>query len=456
MMVGLSLAGVPSARAGSIVLTLEMVQEEIRKSQAEQSAAAPAPAPAPEPGPIDRAVVSFDRGDFDSCLKQLGEAARADAALPPARLLFARLALQKDQPGLVRAALERAVAETPDHPDVYLLFGALAIREERWTDAALHLARASELTAADRWAGEPRRGFERRRLEGEARIAEARADWKAARAALEDRLKLDPDDATTRKRLGKALFHLAQYDAAYQELQRAARSDASHALDPPAITMGWLFQEAGNPAKAGEWMDYAVRAAPDSVAAHLGLAAWLLDQGRTAEAQPQAAEAVRRDPSSIAARRMLGLIERASHHFDRAREIYQALARETPEDPWVCNQLALVLAEQTDDARRREALVLAEQNVRRAPGAPEALATLGLVYHRLRRLDEADTVLQAVVASGQASSDALYTLARVRADRGRAGDAPGLLKAALAAPGFFAARDQARAWLEKLTAPGKS
>ena len=31
--------------------------------------------------------------------------------------------------------------------------------------------------------------------------------------------------------------------------------------------MGWLYQGAGDRAKAGEWMDYAVRAAPDSAAA---------------------------------------------------------------------------------------------------------------------------------------------------------------------------------------------
>jgi tetratricopeptide (TPR) repeat protein len=452
MMAMLSPASVPSARAGSVWLTLDMVVGQGESGAAGMTAAAPSP----KVGALERAVASFDRGDYESCLKDLGEAARTDAALLPAPIALARLAIQKDRADLVRPALERAVREIPDHPEVYFLFGELAVREGRWTDAALHFNRGRDLAAADRWAGEPRRGYERRRLQGEARIAEARGDWEAAKAALEGGLRVDPDDATTRHRLGRALFHLAQYDPAYEELQRASGSDQAHALDPPAITMGWLFQEAGDRAKAGEWMDYAARSAPGSAPAHLGLAAWLQDQGRAAEARPHAAEAVRLDPRSAAARRLLGLIERTSNQLDRAREIYQALAREAPEDPWICNELALVLAEQPDEARRREALELAERNVRRAPGSPEALATLGLVYHRLRRLDEADAVLQAVVASGQASSDALYTLARVRADRGRAGDAPGLLKAALAAPGFFAARDQARSWLETLTAAGKS
>jgi tetratricopeptide (TPR) repeat protein len=452
MMVAPSLAGDPSARAGSILLTLDMVVQRNQDDEAARIAAALAP----EDGALDRAVASFALDDYESCPKQLSEAALADAALPPAPMAFAEPAIPKDSVNLVRPALERAVKDVPDHPEVYLLFGELAVRDGRWADAELHLARARELAAADRWAGEPRRGFERQRLQGEARIAEARGDWKAARAALEDGLKLDPNDAATRQRLGRALFHLARHDAAYQELQRAARDDVSRWLEPPAIAMGWLYQESGDSAKAGEWMEYAVRAAPDSALARLGVAAWLLDQNRAEEARTHAVEAAQLDPRSVAARRLLGLAERASHHLDRAREIDQVLAREAPEDPWVCNELALVLAEQPDDARHREALELAERNARRAPGSAEALATLGRVYHRLGRLDEADAVLQAVVASGHASSDALYTLARVRADRGRAGDAPALLKAALAAPGLFVARDQARRWLERLDAAAKS
>jgi tetratricopeptide (TPR) repeat protein len=452
IVVELALAGVPSALAGSVLLTLEMVEDWNRQADAERLATAPTPGI----GALNRAVASFDQGEYDACLKDLGEALRADAALPPAPMLFAKLALQKDRLNLVRPALERAVGANADHPELYLLFGELAVREARWTDAALHFARARGLAAADRWAGEPRRGYDRRRLQGEAQIAEGRSDWKAAKAASEEGLKLDPNDATIRQRMGRALFHMGQYEAAYQELERAARVDGSHALEPPAIVMGRLYHEAGDLAKAGEWMTYAVQAAPDSVPARLCLADWLLGQGRAVEARPHAAEAARLDSRSTAVRRLLGLIERVTNQLDRAREIFESLAREMPDNLWVGNQLALVLADQADDAMRRRALELAERNVRRAPGSAEVLTTLGLVYHRLRRLDEADAVLQAVVDGGQASSDTLYTLARVRADRGRAGEVPAMLEAALAAPGFFAARDQARQWLGRLTAAAKS
>jgi uncharacterized protein HemY len=117
--------------------------------------------------------------------------------------------------------------------------------------------------------------------------------------------------------------------------------------------------------------------------------------------------------------------------------------------------LALVLAEQGDEAKRRRALELAEGIVRQAPNDPDALATLGSVSYRLHRLDDAEKLLQAVLDIGQGSSDAAYILARVQADRGHPEAAPALLKVALAAPGLFIFRDEARQWLDRLAMASK-
>ncbi len=115
----------------------------------------------------------------------------------------------------------------------------------------------------------------------------------------------------------------------------------------------------------------------------------------------------------------------------------------------------MVLAEQDDEAKRRRALELAELSVRQDPNNPEALATLGTVYYRLHRLDDAEKVLQAVVSSGKANSDAAFILARVITDRGRPDGAAPLLKMALDAPGLFVSRKEARQWLDRLTTTSK-
>src|SRR5262249_50688585 len=160
--------------------------------------------------------------------------------------------------------------------------------------------------------------------------------------------------------------------------------------------------------KAQEWMDYAVQAAPVSPAVHIGRGAWLLEQGRAAEAQRHADAALQLDPRSREGRRLLGLAARVRKDFARAETVFHALAQESPGEAWVSSQLALVLAEQADDAKRRRALELAESSVRQNPNDANALTTLGTVSYRLRRLDEAEKILQAVLDSGQGSSDAAY------------------------------------------------
>ena len=101
-------------------------------------------------------------------------------------------------------------------------------------------------------------------------------------------------------------------------------------------------------------------------------------------------------------------------------------------------------------------LELAELSVRQEPNSADSATTLGTVYYHLHRLDEAEKVLQAVVDSGQGSSDTAYALARVKWDRGHPEGAPGLLKTALSAPGLFICRADAREWLDRLALKSKS
>jgi len=213
--------------------------------------------------------------------------------------------------------------------------------------------------------------------------------------------------------------------------------------------MARLYTEAGDVKKAEDWIDYAVKTAPQSLGVRIARAAWRLDRGRAQEAQVDAAAAARIDPRSSDARSLLGLAARARKDLARAEVVLEALDRELPGDAGVSNQLPQVQAEQGDDAKWRRALELAEELVRQAPDNAEIQATLGTVYHRLRRLDEAESLLQAVVTSGRGSPDAAYILARVASDRGHPEAAPPLLEAALAAPRLFLGSEEARRWLDR-------
>ena len=152
---------------------------------------------------------------------------------------------------------------------------------------------------------------------------------------------------------------------------------------------------------------------------------------------------------------MLGLAARARKEYGRSEEIFPALAQESPGDAWLRNQLALVLVEQADEAKRRRALELAQLSLRQNPNAPDALATLGTFYYRLKRLDDAEKFLQAVFNSGKSNSDAAYILALIKSDRGQTDRASALIKTALTAPGLFTFRKDAQQWLDRLTTKAK-
>ena len=104
---------------------------------------------------VKEAIKSFEKRDFDACLKQLAQARKAHPELAPPHALFAKLAFLSNQGPLIRPALEKAIAEDPEHPEVFILFGNLALAESRATDAAVHFEKARGLAAGKRWDRRP-------------------------------------------------------------------------------------------------------------------------------------------------------------------------------------------------------------------------------------------------------------------------------------------------------------
>jgi tetratricopeptide (TPR) repeat protein len=402
---------------------------------------------------VNEATRSFEKHDLEACLKQLEKAVKAHPELPPAQALLAKLALSRNQIRLVRPALETAVARAPDHPEIYILFGNLALLENRATDAALHFEKVRALAANERWTADQRRRFDLLCNQGNAALAESRRDWKAARSALEAWLAREPSNASARQRLGQTLFMLGEYDIAYKELQKASQAETT--LEAPEVRMAWLFTTTGNFTKAEEWMNFAVQTRPESLRVRMAITAWLAERGRGDEAETHARAAAKLAPKSNDVKRVLGLVARQRKDYVQSEAIFRALADESPGDSWVRNNLASVLAEQGDDAKRKRALELAELSVRQNPNAIDALVTVGNVYYRLKRLDDAQKVLQAVCKSGKANSDAAYFLALVESDSGRPDKAPSLLKKALSAPGLFIYRTDAQQLLDRLAATSK-
>ena len=226
----------------------------------------------------------------------LKEAAASHPELPPGRLMFAKLCLKMDQPAKGRDALELTAVENPEVPHTYIVFGWLALQDNRLTDALLQFEKAIGLAASGSWSDPLRKCFLSDAYSGLAGVAEKRKDWPAAATSLAAWLKLEPKSGQARGRLAEALFHQGQYARAQGEFEQAVRDDPT--LGSAAILTARLFTEEGNLAKAGEWMEHAVKVAPDNAKTHLGYASWLLERGRNKQAKAEAETAARIDPAS--------------------------------------------------------------------------------------------------------------------------------------------------------------
>jgi tetratricopeptide (TPR) repeat protein len=390
----------------------------------------------------------FNQGEFDKALEQLEAACKKDAELSPAPLLLARLFLSRGQGGAARTVLERAVSKQPSHPAFYLAFAQLNLAEGRLTEAAVLIEKTLALCDSNKEIAKQKPLYQREAFSGRAFIAEQRQEWETARQALAEWLKVDPKNGPAHQRMGRALFFLDKPTEALAELQQA------HALEPtlehPAVSMGLMWTQKKDPKQADTWMQRALKEDSKTVRTRLAVAAWLLDQGRADEAAIQADAALRTEPASVDVRRLRGLIARHQRNFIEAEKLFEPLYQESPADFFICNQLALALAEQADGKKLRRALQLAEVNARQYPNASEAGATLGRIYYLLGRWDDAERALQAAARTGQLSADAAYYFASVLDQLKKPDDAQKLLKAAVETQGAFLFRKEAKELLARL------
>jgi Tfp pilus assembly protein PilF len=175
------------------------------------------------------------------------------------------------------------------------------------------------------------------------------------------------------------------------------------------------------------------------------------EDGHLDEAKKQAENALQIDPKSFEAKNLCGVIALFQKDYKAAERYFESIHLQSPQRFPASNNLALALAEQNDDAKKQQALQLAETNVRLYPKVPEVYSTYGWVLYRAGRLDEAERALRTAVSGGNHSADTAYYLARVLADRGgHDAEARQLLESALKTSAPFAQRDEANELLTKL------
>lgn len=401
---------------------------------------------------LEPAIESFKRKEYDNALRKLTAAWEKHRTLPPPRIMLARLLLSEPTPQIqpARILIEQTVNEDAKNPAVFITLGNISLLENRVTDAQLAFEKSTAILGGQADTVERKKLDQSDTLEGLALVWEQRQKWDETKKVLEAWLKLDPNNGRARQRLGIALFHLKDLEGSFAELDQAAKTDTE--LASASVTMGILHSQKGEDTKADQWFRKAVAEAPEDARVRSSLASWLLRNEKFEEASQVAERAHVLDPKSSPIRQLQGMIAMHEKRFEDAEKIFEELFAKTPGDFTISNQLAMALAEQPDNAKQQRALQYAEINARQYQRSPEALATLGRVYYRIGRLEEAERALEAAanLTRGRMPPDIAYFLAFCYADRGQLDKTKDLLNKALAVKGTFVFRKEAQEWVNRM------
>jgi len=454
---------------GLIVVGLASVEVWAQAVTGSGAAAAPAPEAPPKIKEVDEAIAAFQKLDFDGALKLLETASKNHPDLAPPQVLMALLFAQANQPNGVRISLERAVVQSPEDPEAYVILAEVALRDGRVTESALLYDQARGLVAKYNKSTKRRDALSTRISSGLAAVAEARGDWATAQKHLEATQKIAPKEAMAgvMLRLARVLFQQKDAATSLDKLKEAKKVDPDNVLTPEAL-LAQFYEQFGDRKNAEKWMGNALKAAPKDPKTLLVAGQFALQIGKVDDALKHATAAMEIDPKSLDALVLRGVVALFQKDYKAAEGYFESAHLMSPGSFAASNNLALALCEQTDEAKKRRALEYASNNARqfqRDQRAPEALSTYGWVLYSIGRnekgdrnpnLDAAEQALRQAASSGNISSDTAYYLAQVLFEKGNKDDARQLLEAALKSERPFSRRDDAQKLLNKIGAKEKT
>lgn len=402
---------------------------------------------------VTDALTRFQNNDIEAARQLLERAKEKNPKLAPSGVMLARLLFATGQLAPGRAELERAVAVYPNDPEAYLLFGELALRDGRVTDAEALFLKGKALTDEFKENAKRQRNFNMRANAGLTGVAESRDQWELAVKYLKAWLEFDPDSAPAHQHLGRAYFKLGNDKDAYQEFQTAVKLDAQ--LMNADIMMGQMYEEAKNREQAAKFIQAAVKKNSQNLKVMLDAAVWAMVTNRLTEAQSFADAALKIDPKSVDSQVLRGQIARMTGDLKMAESLLEQAHLQAPSNLNAANQLAIALADQNDPTKRQRALELAQLDLRVSSQGnqlnSEALTTLAWVYYRMDKGAEAEELVTKVLQRQVLNADIAYYAAKILQDRGRIDDATTLLEASLRNPAPFIQRQNSADLLKQIS-----
>jgi len=383
------------------------------------------------------AIAAFQKGQLADAEKELKAARDLDKGLAPADVYLARLCFAVNNEQFVRTGrqfLDRAVANNADAPEAYAMLGNLALLEGRLADAHLLFANAAILTAPFEdnklWSAEQLLTFKKNCFAGKVSVYEQRAAWDKALSEVNAWLALDPTDAVATFRRGRIAFmkalgsatdpaaiatalpaavtaarpdFVSAYDLALDAMPADKKDKELPAVPPAELALLELLTQTNNVAEARkEITNISSKIAKYSENPKEGsrvnstLAQWHLAQGEFDAAKNFVQAAMTQDEKSPALEQLFALLKYYSGPVDEAKAAFTKLNQDNPEDAFAANYLALTLIDSPDEDDRKKAVRVAELAAKLNQKSAVALSTLGWVYFKMERFQEAAQIFVAL------------------------------------------------------------
>ena len=397
------------------------------------------------------AFEKFHRSDVAGALDDLRRLAASDPKMIPPRLILAQWYTNLKNPSAVHLSLEKAVEESPDDPEAYILLAENGLRQGEWAAAGLLLGRAEELLNDGRvWANPSRRDrLELLLLKNKVVLNQARENWREMQRSLGELWKRGEKTPETCRLVGVSYFHLAEPAKARQWFAQA------HKMSPETefsadLMMARLSLAAGDRAAAEQALEEARKNEPNAPEVLNMSLVMALDSGDLNRVKALAEKLESADAANPATLKACGIASLYLEDYSHAEALFTEALRLQPGNPEVVNGLALALCEQNDAEKTRQAVRHATENLQRQGRNPEYMATLGWALYKAGQRDQALSLLQQSAAEGRVSSQTAYYLAEVLNAGGKTDDARELLNASVSGGAPFTKQAAAQNLLRHL------
>jgi putative PEP-CTERM system TPR-repeat lipoprotein len=376
------------------------------------------------------AEIALSLGDRAGAASQLEAVRRADPKAVHARLLLARMALDRDDAKAAEALVTEALASAPAVAPARNAAGLLYLTTARYDDAAAHFRAGT--------VAEPANALLWLNL-GRAQLGLGQSD--AARNSLLQALQFNPRWLPAEGALAFLELDEGHPGAALARIAALREADPKNA--DVLMLEGELLGALRRYADAERAFQAAAALRPSA------LAALRIYQVRAAGQQPNAAEPlqswVRAQPEDLGMRMALAQAHASAGQRKLAAEQYEYIVARAPRDVTSLNNLAWLYFELKDP----RSLELARKAHALAPDAAAVADTLGWILVQSGRQAEGLGVLERAASTG-AGGDVEYHYAFALARSGRQAEAVTRLRRLLEAPDSFSSREEASRLLASL------